>query len=44
MKAAIARIGYSGLSMVVLLSQRLEVMALDIRLSKVEMINHRHSP
>lgn len=44
MKIAIVGIGYVGLSLATLLSQRNEVIALDILSEKVEKINNRNSP
>lgn len=44
MKIAVVGIGYVGLSMAVLLSQKNEVVALDILLEKVEKLNNKKSP
>ena len=44
MKIAVAGTGYVGLSIATLLSQKNEVMALDVIPEKVEMINKRISP
>lgn len=44
MKIAVAGTGYVGLSMAVLLSQKNEVVALDVIEEKVEMINNHISP
>lgn len=44
MKIAVAGTGYVGLSMATLLSQKNEVVALDIVKEKVDMINKRESP
>ena len=44
MKIAVAGTGYVGLSLATLLSQKNEVLALDVIPEKVEMINNRISP
>lgn len=44
MRIAVAGTGYVGLSIATLLSQKNEVVALDIIPEKVEMINNRNSP
>lgn len=44
MKIAVAGTGYVGLSVATILSQRNEVVAVDIVPEKVEMINKRQSP
>lgn len=44
MKIAVAGTGYVGLSIATLLSQKNEVMAVDIIPEKVEKINKRISP
>ena len=44
MKIAVAGTGYVGLSLAVLLSQKHEVMAVDVIEEKVELINKRISP
>ena len=44
MKIAVAGTGYVGLSLATLLSQKNEVVALDVIPKKVEMINSRKSP
>ena len=44
MKIAVAGVGYVGLSLAVLLSQKYEVMAVSTTPAKVDMINARKSP
>ena len=44
MRIAVAGTGYVGLSIATLLSQKNEVIALDIIPEKIEMINKRISP
>ena len=44
MKIAVAGTGYVGLSLAVLLSQRNEVVAVDVIKEKVEKLNKRVSP
>ncbi len=44
MKIAVAGTGYVGMSMATLLSQRHQVVAVDVVPAKVEMINRRQSP
>jgi len=44
MKISVAGTGYVGLSLATLLSQKNEVVALDVIQEKVEMINNRVSP
>lgn len=44
MKIAVAGLGYVGLSNAVLLSQRHDVIAVDLVASKVDRVNARHSP
>lgn len=44
MKIAVAGVGYVGLSLAVLLSQRNEVVAVSTTQAKVDMINNRKSP
>ena len=44
MKIAVAGTGYVGLSLATLLSQKNEVIALDVIEEKVDMINNRISP
>ena len=44
MKIAVAGTGYVGLSLATLLSQKYEVVALDVIPKKVEKINNRVSP
>ena len=44
MKIAVAGLGYVGLSLAVLLSQKHEILAVDVVPEKVDMINRRVSP
>ena len=43
-KIAVAGVGYVGLSIATLLSQKNEVVALDVVKEKVDMVNSRKSP
>ena len=43
-KIAVAGLGYVGLSLATLLSQKNEVLAVDVSAQKVEMVNKRQSP
>ncbi|MGE9566364.1 UDP-glucose 6-dehydrogenase, partial [Escherichia coli] len=44
MKITISGVGYVGMSIATLLSQKHDVIALDIDLEKVKLINKRLSP
>lgn len=44
LKIAVAGTGYVGLSIATLLAQHHKVIAVDIILEKVELINNRKSP
>ena len=44
MKIAVAGIGYVGMSMAVLISQKHSVVAVDIMKEKVDAVNRRQSP
>jgi UDPglucose 6-dehydrogenase len=44
MKIAVAGLGYVGLSMAILLSQKQEVIAFDINEKRLEQIKNKHSP
>lgn len=44
MKIAVAGLGYVGLSNAVLLAQKYKVVALDVDLARIELVNARRSP
>ena len=44
MKICVVGTGYVGLSLAILISQKYEVVALDIDKKKVDLINKRQSP
>lgn len=44
MKIAVVGIGYVGLSNAILLAQHNKVVALDVVVEKVALLNNKHSP